>query len=91
MKYERKESGLIVPHVTPKEAREKMPRFKTQMFECYYESDVERFKKIVEDKHGFFEGHLHCNNLNNKNQDVNFGKYICIYQYYEPISMEVLC
>jgi len=90
MKYERKESGLIVPHVTPEEAREKMPHFTTRFFECYYESDVDCFKKLVLKNNGFFEQSVLVPLLNHKNQPVS-KKYICIYQYYEKISMEVLC
>jgi hypothetical protein len=79
-------NGLYVPKVKP----EDMPSFSVRTFICYYESDAERFQKIVEAEGGKFETYLRINHLNYKNQPVGFGQFVCIYQFYKDIEMEVL-
>ena len=71
--------------------RAAMPQFTTRMFECYYKSDVEKFEKLVRSKLGYWEGSKECTSLNYHNQPSVGTKYICLYQYYEPIEMEALC
>jgi len=85
MKEYTKKNGLIVP-ITK---REDMPHFTTRFFECYYPEDIKRFKKIVEDEQGYFEGAVQIPSINVHNQPV-FRKYICIYQFHKNIEMEVL-
>jgi hypothetical protein len=86
MKYENK-NGLLVPK-TPKE---KLPRFSIRQFICYYESDVQKFKEIVEKTDAYWGGVLEIDFLNVENRNGIGTQYVCIYQYYENIEMEVLC
>jgi hypothetical protein len=82
----KKENGLYIPEVK----KEDMPRFSLRTFTVYYESDVEKFQKLVESKNGIWEGSKQVNFLNYKNQPVT-RQYVCIYHYYEDLEMEVLC
>lgn len=84
MKVKKLQSGLIVP-VVPKR---KLPRFKTQVFFCGYEKEVEEFKNLVLKKGGYFCGSMIIDFLNVYNEPVT-KQYCCIYQYYEEIEMEV--
>ena len=53
MKFKRTDS-LYLPFKTDKERqkeieqdRAKLPMFRVRLFECYYESDVEKFKNLL--------------------------------------------
>ena len=71
--------------------RAQMPQFTLRTFECYYESDVHKFEKLVRSKNAYWEGSKECTSLNWLNQPGIGSKYVCLYQYHEPIEMEVLC
>lgn len=89
-KWEKK-NGLYTPIESIRERkREDMPSFSLRTFTIYYESDIEKFKKLVESKNGIWEGSKRVNFLNYKNQPVG-RQFVCIYHYYEDLEMEVLC
>ncbi len=96
MKFERTNS-LFLPKKTEKEKqkeiaqdRAKMPMFRARLFECCYESDVERFKNLLISKNAHFEC-MHVGAAFNCINKINRRNYFIIYQYYEDIGMEVLC
>ncbi len=82
---EKEPDVLSHPHGIPKEDRHRI-----RTFVCYYESDTEKFRELVESKGGIFEGIVHCAFLNIWNRMVG-GQYCCVYQYKEELEMEVLC
>lgn len=64
-------------------------RYELKTFVCKYECDVYRFNQLVLSKGAYWEGYMHVNFLNIWNNPVGFGQYLCVYQYYEDIDMEV--
>jgi hypothetical protein len=102
MKFE-KTNSLFLPKKTEKEkqkeieqTRSDLPRFTLRHFECYRKGDVDRFKELVESKLGIFEASVNVGRIKSDNRyesasDFFTSIYICLYYYYEDISMEVCC
>jgi len=86
MTLEKNESGLWLSQSKP----EDMPRFELRTFLVYRQSDISKFKLLVENKRGIWEGWKQINLLNYKNQPV-LGQFVCLYQFHEDLAMEVLC
>lgn len=84
--YTKTKSGLVIP----KTKREDYPHFKTRIFYCYYQADVDKFKELVESTDGYWCGAMEIPFLNNWNGKVG-TQFCCIYQWHEELSMAVMC
>lgn len=66
-------------------------QYSLRTFECYSESDIKKFQKLVLNLGAYYEGYLTVNSLNIWNQPSGSQHYLCVYYYFEDIEMEVKC
>jgi len=60
-----------------------------RLFEVYYDSDVDSFRKLVKSVGGIWVGAIQGPFLNFQNQEVS-KRWFCVYLHSEELSMEVL-
>lgn len=66
------------------------PQYTLRTFTCSYTSDLKKFEDLVLSKGGYLQGSLIIDRLNIWNQPVT-KEYLCVYQYFEDIDMEIMC
>ncbi len=85
MNFTERTSGLVVPETD----RADLPQFETHTFIVYREEDVTNFRQLVADTGGDVVCIAEIPSLNWKNQRVG-SQYLCVYQWHEDLTMEVL-